>query len=78
MKCVICKKGDTAPGHATVTLERAGTIAVIRNVPADICQDCGEYYLSEETSKRVMDQAEDQAEAAATRRAEVEVAPFAA
>ena len=74
MKCVICKKGDTAPGHATVTMERSGTVAVIRDVPADICQDCGEYYLRADTSKRVM----DQAEAAAKRRAQVEVAPFAA
>ena len=74
MKCVICKKGDAAPGHATVTMERSGTVAVIRDVPADICQDCGEYYLSADTAKRVM----DQAEAAAQRRAQVEVAPFAA
>jgi YgiT-type zinc finger domain-containing protein len=74
MKCVICKHGDTAPGTATVTLERSGTIAVIRNVPAEVCQDCGEYYLDEATSKRVM----AQAEAAAARNVEVEVASYAA
>ena len=74
MKCVICKKGDTAPGHATVTLERAGTLSVIRNVPADVCQECGEYYLSADTSTRVL----AQAESAAKRLVEVEVAPFAA
>ena len=74
MKCTICKHGDTAPGKTTVTLERSNTVVVIRDVPADICQDCGEYYLDAAASARVLDQAEQ----AARRKVEVEVAPFAA
>ena len=74
MKCTICKQGETAPGHVTVTLDRAGTVTVIRAVPADICGDCGEYYLDAATTKRVL----DKAEAAAQRRVEVEIVPFAA
>jgi YgiT-type zinc finger domain-containing protein len=74
MKCTICKHGDTAPGQTTVTLERTGTVTVIRNVPAQICADCGEYYLDGPTTTRVM----QQAEAAAARRVEVEIVPFAA
>jgi hypothetical protein len=34
MKCVICKQGETRPGAATVTLEREGTVLVVRSVPA--------------------------------------------
>ncbi len=74
MNCTICKHGETAPGHTTVTLEQAGTVAVIRNVPAQICQECGEYYLDSTTSKRVL----EQGEAAASRKVEVEIVPFAA
>jgi YgiT-type zinc finger domain-containing protein len=74
LKCSICKHGETSPGHTTVTLERAGTVAVIKVVPAEICLDCGEYYLDAATTRRVL----DQAEAAAQRRVEVEIVPFAA
>ena len=53
MKCVICKTGHTHPGTATVTLQRDNSVVVIRDVPAEICEDCGEYYLSEPVAKRV-------------------------
>ena len=74
MKCVICKHGETAPGQATATFEKAGTVVVIRNVPAEVCRECGEYYLDEITSKRVL----EQADAAVGRKAVVEVVPYAA
>ena len=74
MKCSICKQGETHPGTATVTLEREATVTVIRSVPAEVCADCGEYYLDAATTARVL----EQAESAAKRRVEVEVAPFAA
>ena len=74
MKCTICKHGDTAPGKTTVTLERSSTVVVIRDVPAEICQDCGEYYLDAAATQRVL----DQAEAAAQRKVDVEITPFAA
>ena len=47
MKCTICKTGHTHPGITTVTLQRDNTAVVIRDVPAEICEDCGESYLSE-------------------------------
>jgi YgiT-type zinc finger domain-containing protein len=74
MKCVICKHGETAPGEATVTADRGACTVVIKNVPADVCQNCGEYYLSEEATQRVADMA-DQAERSGT---EVEVRRYAA
>ena len=58
MNCVICKIGDTAPGKATVTLERDGAVIVLKDVPADICGNCGEYYLNEEVTGKVMALAE--------------------
>ena len=54
MKCVICKQGDTASGQVTVTLQRGETVVIIRDVPAQVCQDCGEYYLDEPVAARVV------------------------
>jgi YgiT-type zinc finger domain-containing protein len=74
MKCAICKHGTTAPGATTVTLERAGTVVVIKDVPADICEDCGEYYLDAATATRVAAMGEE----AVQHKAEVEVRKYAA
>ena len=74
MKCVICKTGETELGEATVTLQRSETVVVIKGVPAQICQECGEYYLDEAVAKRV----HAQAEAAVQRNAEVEILRYAA
>lgn len=57
MDCVICKNGKTRRGKAIVTLERGGSIIVIKDVPADICQNCGEYYLDAEMTKEVLKRA---------------------
>lgn len=74
MKCVICKTGQTHPGVTTVTLQREKTVVVIRDVPADICDDCGEYYLSEPIARRVYADADD----AVQRQVEVEIQRYAA
>ncbi len=74
MKCVLCKTGDMQPGVATVTLERNQTVVVIKGVPAEVCQNCGEYYLSQAVSEKIYRQAED----AVSRNAEVEVLRYAA
>jgi len=39
----------------TVTLERDGAIVLIKDVPAEICTNCGHYYLSEEITRLVME-----------------------
>jgi YgiT-type zinc finger domain-containing protein len=74
MKCTICKTGHTHPGTTTVTLQRNNTVVVIRDVPAEICEDCGEYYLSEPTARRVYADAEETAH----RHVEVEIQRYAA
>lgn len=56
--CVICKHGETRPGTASITLERQGMTIVIQNVPAEICEVCGEVYHSEEVTSLVLKQAE--------------------
>jgi YgiT-type zinc finger domain-containing protein len=59
MKCVICKHGETQPGTTTVTLERAATTLVVKNVPARICDNCGEAYVEEEITRRLLATADE-------------------
>lgn len=59
MKCVVCKVGETRSGTTTVTLERDETVIVFRNVPAEVCDNCGERYLSEEVTAQLLSLAEE-------------------
>ncbi|MBL7000102.1 MAG: type II toxin-antitoxin system MqsA family antitoxin [Gammaproteobacteria bacterium] len=74
MKCVICKTGDTLAGEVTVTLQRGETTVIIKKVPAQVCDNCGEYYLSDDISERVLNQAEK----AVNINTEIEILYFAA
>ncbi len=59
MKCVICKNGETEPGTTTILLERDNTTIVIKLVPAEVCQNCGDGYVDEETTERLLQIVED-------------------
>jgi len=74
MKCVICKSGETGEGFATVTLQRGQSTIIVKDVPAQICENCGEYYLSEEITSKVMELGEN----AIKQNAEIEILRFAA
>ena len=74
MKCVICKQGQTHDGLTTVTLDRGRTTVVIKDVPARICENCGEYYLSEEVTEKVQNLAQQ----AFLQGVEIEVLRYAA
>ena len=45
MKCIICKHGETKTGTATVTLTRDQLTLVVKGVPAQVCDNCGEEYV---------------------------------
>ena len=61
MKCPICRVGETAPGVATVTLERDELTLVVRGVPARVCANCGEEYVEEAAATRLQAAAEEAA-----------------
>lgn len=61
MKCVICKNGETTAGQATVTLERNGTTVVFKKVPANVCAACGEEFVDEKITAKLLKAAEDAA-----------------
>ena len=63
MRCVICKHGDIKPGTATVTLTREQLTLVVKDVPANVCANCGEEYVDEDTSKQLFRIAQEVARA---------------
>ncbi|MFW6123501.1 MAG: type II toxin-antitoxin system MqsA family antitoxin [Thermodesulfobacteriota bacterium] len=74
MNCVICRNGETSPGLVTVTLQRGETTVIFKQVPAEVCNNCGEYYLNQ----LVTDQLLARAENAVRNGIEVEIIRFAA
>ncbi|HKT38081.1 MAG TPA: type II toxin-antitoxin system MqsA family antitoxin [Ktedonobacterales bacterium] len=74
MNCVICKHGETVHGVTRVVLQRGETTVIFKDVPAEICDTCDEYYLSEAIATRVLALAEQ----AVAQGAEIEVLRFAA
>ena len=74
MVCVICRHGEIQPGSVTVVLHREGTTIIFKSVPADVCENCNEYYLSEAVSEQLLQRAEQ----AARNGAELEIQRFAA
>ena len=74
MTCLFCRQGQTHPGRVTVMLQREETVVIFKDVPADVCENCGEYYLSESTTGELLERAEK----AIQNGAEVEILRFAA
>lgn len=74
MKCVLCKYGETQPGKVTVSLQRGETTVIIKDVPAEVCENCGEYYLSESVTEKLLQKGEE----AVSKGTEVEIYRFAA
>jgi YgiT-type zinc finger domain-containing protein len=48
MKCVICKTGDCLPGTTNFTNIVNEKLVVVKNVNANICNNCGEAYFDTE------------------------------
>ncbi|HEX9990809.1 MAG TPA: type II toxin-antitoxin system MqsA family antitoxin [Chloroflexia bacterium] len=61
MRCVICKQAETQPGQITVMLDRDGMTLVVKGAPAQVRPNCGEEYLDEETSRQLLQTAEEAA-----------------
>ena len=59
MKCIVCKQAETEPGTATVTLERRGATLVFKEVPAQVCLNCGEDYVDEAAAGALLQSAEE-------------------
>ena len=74
MKCAICRHEYTAPGKVTVTLQRGETTIVFKEVPAEVCENCGEFYLSEVVTEKLLSRADEAVKSGA----ELEILRYAA
>ncbi len=59
MKCTICKHGETVEGFTTVTLEKSGTTIVFKQVPALVCDNCGEKYIKGNVTNEILTKAQE-------------------
>ena len=63
MKCVVCNQAETVLGKTSVLLERDQLTLVVKNVPAQICPNCGEAYADETVTAALLREAEQMARA---------------
>ena len=57
MICPICKNGTTIKGSTTLVFEKGKSTIIVKNVPAEICDNCSESYVSEKVARKVLDYA---------------------
>jgi YgiT-type zinc finger domain-containing protein len=74
MTCVICKTGLLEKGNVIVTLNRDNSVIIFKNVPADVCGNCGEYYLNEDVTEDILCRAKE----AVKNKPEIEILLYAA
>ena len=60
MNCPICRHGNMNTGFTSLTLEKENATLVIKHVPAEICDNCGEAFVDEEVGRKVSEIAESE------------------
>ena len=56
--CLICRQAETVDGLTDVHFERGEMRLVVSNVPARICPSCGEAYITEDVTVKLLSVAE--------------------
>ena len=59
MRCLVCKHNRFKKGTTVLPIERGNAIVLITDIPARVCENCGETYLDEETAQEVQDLANE-------------------
>lgn len=52
MTCIFCN-GKTEEGLVTHMIDIQGHITIVRGMPVDICTQCGEYFIDDETMEKL-------------------------
>jgi YgiT-type zinc finger domain-containing protein len=55
MECSVCRHGQTRSGATAVTFHHDRQTIVVTEVPAEACENCGEAYVTEEVTERLLD-----------------------
>lgn len=54
MKCIVCHNGETRSGTTSVTFHHDGQTVVVNEVPAEVCENCGEAYVAEDVTEQLL------------------------
>lgn len=57
--CPLCRNGELHPGSADKTMTIGESTLVVKEVPALICDTCGERYFNSDITQRLLDLARD-------------------
>ncbi|HHV15321.1 MAG TPA: type II toxin-antitoxin system MqsA family antitoxin [Gelria sp.] len=52
MNCIMCKS-KLDKSRVNHIVDKMGRIVIIKNVPANVCGQCGEYYVDNDTAMRL-------------------------
>ncbi len=63
MNCPICRNGALVAGVADQTLTHEGATLVVKEVPADVCDNCGEAFFDADVTEQLLTIAREAAEA---------------
>lgn len=58
MICLICRQAEIVDGFTSLNFQRGEMHLIINNVPAHVCQSCGEAYVEEEVTVQLLQNAE--------------------
>ena len=53
MKCAVCRHGEMVDGIMDYQAKINGSYVVVKNVPVQECNICGEQFMSYETVKKI-------------------------
>lgn len=53
MLCTSCNTGRTRPERRTKAIDGGGRLVVVRDVPVDVCDACGDAYIEAPVAKRM-------------------------
>ena len=73
MLCVLCK-GEVKSGRVNFPVDEEGNFILIKGVPAQICEQCGEFFLEDDVAEAI----EEIVKNAKRSNVEVEILKFAA
>ncbi len=59
MICIICRKSELIVSFTSITFERDEFKLVINKIPAQVCPNCGEAIVDENTALRLLSMAEE-------------------
>ena len=53
MRCLSCKYGNMIDSTTTYVITLENYVLIIKNVPCEECEQCGEKYYADEVAKRL-------------------------